>query len=177
MLADKDSPLVISAVAWVLLEGKATKGPDRRAIRRGGPEPSIPQPCGKRILPSITLQPFCFGPKAFLGYWFFPFSYHPGQESPESQERACQSGIFLLAGANPLCPQGRLHPPDPGTSFQSLHPFFRLGDYSLKANRKGSGPETPEPMAVPGTLSTQAPRPSPLEHKPQLTAAVPPTAW
>lgn len=68
MLADRDSPLVISAVAWVLLGGKATKEPDKKGSQEGGPEPTIPQPHGKKILPSITLQPFCFGPQAFPGY-------------------------------------------------------------------------------------------------------------
>lgn len=42
ILADRDSPLVISAVAWVLLGGKATMEPDRRALGRRGPDPLTP---------------------------------------------------------------------------------------------------------------------------------------
>ena len=54
-------------------------GPPGREGQRGQTEGLLggearthsPQPCGKKTPPSITPQPFCFGPHAFPSQWFF----------------------------------------------------------------------------------------------------------
>lgn len=141
MLADRDSPLVISAVAWVLLGGKATKEPDGKALGREGPH-FPPILVGKGYPQLSPYSPSALALRPFLDVGFSSSHTSQAREAQKPREEpVSQESGFLIAGTNPLCPQSHLLTPGPGTSFQSPHPFFRP-DYSLKANRKGSGPKS-----------------------------------
>lgn len=121
MLAERDSPLVTSAVTWVLLGGEATEGPSGRALGRGGPAHQS-QPGGKRILP----QEYPLAPRAFPAIGFSSSYTSQAREAYQPwEEPVNQDSGFLLAGANPLCPESPPHSrpwhllPTPSLIFQS----------------------------------------------------------
>lgn len=77
MLADKDSPLVISAVAWVLLGGKATKG-----YQEGRPRTIHPPALWEKDTPKYHPAALLLWPQGLSWLLVFPILIPPRPGKP-----------------------------------------------------------------------------------------------